>query len=1021
MIYFETADTKATSGVRWKTIGFTITRERCLTGKYSNGGYPLKLRHAVVLLNDEWKKERVSDIGVEVTFTIPQSVVSRALIRAGMDDLQHDDILYLHGIFQVTHNGKDYGGKKYSLPDIMSAESWANPDDFRDRFDVKVIYKAADEPISIQYKTSAGDIIETSTYPLTKWEKPGTSISVSLAEQKIYQGKKYVLYKSYIRSYLTQKAISGYGASTLKGDSLYKVQNRKINQQIGGVQFVAIMKLLKEPKVESEQSVESEWDEPLPKGIIAADNRGSPVYDVEAGIPAAESLYLNVFSKNYLLGYKYENQVGTKEYEITFTKTYHLQWTELTYNADMDVVYKPMNQTKTITKTVKVKRRYSYWNLTGLEFYIIRDAIIKNDALPDGSVVLTPKEYIVPELNIQKYQSALEHVKDPSYTEHVTLPSETIDGGNTCPELPVENFETLGEDKIGKIKVRNDGVELGGVRISSDSWEEEKTEKPRKYDGSSEIGENTLYKSGVIIPKETANDIYETSGIITYQIWKKIGEVTQETIFLGIEEFTDVRVHTPTVCDASISDDRAHNQMLEPDRTRTSLVLDRKFEVFMPTEGEHLPIRGYGLRDYGKFIEERQVRFPFDVYRGQSCYRADSWITITGYSEEFYLPIWVREGKYTIECRARSISTCANHGEDKEEELANLQLDNYVATCQIAVEVSGRLYGFQLTDISDYPLWHSVFRKKDSLVHSGFRYFTGDKNQNGLRRSDRRVFTVPLVKGSHPTDSQAGITSTGYTFRFTLETIGKQEYVQIKPSFYFVPEGDRRQRQEADVYYMETIEEKKHAFVKVGSELDLQNIKNRYLGNPYLSVPKEEIEEKERLTGKTENELLYQLSPMFTFHHLLLSAAFRTYTGKNYTPNGKIPDWVEEKEVAKSKQKWYGEYYLPSQTYVVPKDLDLDKMEQNYGSFNMREDFWLKRGYLMVQFDIVTIKNEKRFLSYVNQENARSGYCNMWHNEGFFYEKKDSDGVRWTFQDGDCFLYDLRKGAGKEYFAGGTH
>lgn len=1018
MIYFTTKDTKAVSGIRWKTVGFTVTRERCLTGKSANGGYPNKLTHTTVYLEDAWKKEKITGNEVEVTFIIPQSVVSAALIKSGMGDIKNDDILYLHGIFQITHDGRDYGNRKYSLPAIATAESWANPDDFRDRFDVKVLYKAPDEPVSIQYKTSSGDIIETETYPKNKWVKPGTKVSVELAEQKICQGKKYKLYKSYIRNYFTQKAISGYGASILTGDSFSKVQKRAIQQRIGGVQFVAIMKPVKTPKLESEQSLESEWDEPMPHGMIAADKRGASIYDVEAGIPATDSLYLNVFSKNYLLGYEYENVVGQKEYQVTFSKTYHLKWTELENGTD------PQSTSIPVKETVTVRRTYSYWKLVKLEYYKIKQATIENHALPNQKVQLEPKGYQVPKLDYQKYNTEKEHIEDPVYQKHITLPSETIVGEESCPAVPVENFDAKAEAVVGKIRVRNDKIVLGKKEISQNNWVKEKTEKPVLYDGSEEIGQDILYDRELVIPKDTANAVYETTGTITYEAITRVGNTNPMTLTYEVEELNSVTVHTPVVCNARVSDERQWNQMLAPDRTKTALVLDRTFTLHMPTEGEHLQIPGYGLRDYGRYMEERKAKFPFDVYCGKSCIPAHTWITITDYDTEFYLPIWVEEGNYSIECRTTSISSQANEGDKKEEDQANLQIDNYVAVCSIPVEISGRLYGFLVTDISNYPLWYPVFRKTGSLKPSGIRYYVGNKNQDGVRRSDVKPFIIPLLKGSHPWNHQAGITPLGYTFRFQLQSIGEMygenDYVQITPSFYWI-DKEGNSRQEVDLYYGETIEGKKHALVKVGSQFDLCNVKSRYLGDPYLAVPAEEIEEKQRLTGMDSNKLLYKTQSMFTFHHILLSEWFRTYVGKKDSPTGEIPDIVEEKKAAKSKQKWYGEYYLPSQLYAVPKEFDLVKEEEKHGSFNFREAFWLRDGSIMVQFDIVTIQNGKKHLSYTNLENAKRGYCNMWEKEGFAYQRQDSDGMLWELEDGDVFLYNANGSAGLDYHWGGTH
>ncbi len=1023
-ILFETIDTKATSGTRWKTMGFTITRQSCLLGKHANGGYPTKLEHAIIMLNDSWKEERYANSKVYVTFTIPQSVVSKALIKSGMGDIKHDDVLYLHGIFQVTHNGKNYGSKKYSLPDIVKAESWANPEDFRDRFDVKTIYKAPNEPVSIQYKTSSGDIMDTETYPMTKWKKPGEKITVELTEKKEYQGKKYTIYKSYVCNYLTQKKIADSDINILQGAKMEKVQNRTITQRVGGVQFVAVMKQIKVPKLESKEVVESDWDEPLPRGIIAADKRGSSIYDVKEGIPATESLYLNVFSKNYLFGYAFKNVTGEKEYSITFTKTYHLKWEEVSNGPNFTITTVPRSRSITITKTVTVHRKYSYWTLEELQYYKIKQAIIENQVLPGQKVKLEPKEYTIPKLDFQRYQKESEHIKEPVYSTHITLSSENVYGNGSCPAVPSENFQLTGESEIGKIMVRNDGLLLGTKSISKKDWGQEKTEKPIVYDGSKEIGENSLYENNLIIPMETANDVYETSGNIQYEAVERIGEQASKTITMGIEELSDVTVHTPVVCNGSISDERQWNQMLTPDRTKESLILDRTFVLYLPTEGEHMQVLGYGSRDYKKYTEHREVEFPFDVYLGDKYYSAHTKITITNDETFFYLPIWVKEGNYTIQCRTFSISAKSNGCESMEEEFANLNLENYVAVSEIPVEVSGRLYGFQITDISDYPLWYPVFRKKDSLKPSGIRYFVGNKNENGIHRSDLIPLTIPLIKGSHPLNAEAGITPLGYTFRFQISTVGEmydsEDFIQLTPSFYYVSK-DGKGRQEVDLYYGETIEREKHVLVKVGSKMDLTNIKKRYLGNPYIAVPENEIEVKQRITQEDLNAMCYHEKPMFTFHHILLSDAFRTYTGENYTPTGKIPMGVDESTVTCSKQKWYGEYYLPSQVVIVPKGYDLVKAEQKCGSFNYREDFWLKDGYILIQFDIVTIKDRKKHLSYVNLDNAKTGFCNMWNREGYTYQRKDREGVIWNLEDGDTFLYDLNSCTGLDYRTGGTH
>lgn len=1014
-ITFKTSDTQATTGIKWKTVGFTITRVPCLSASTNNGGYPIKYKHAMILLRDEWVTSSQYDGIVKMTFTIPKSVVSSALVKAGMSDLKSNDIIYLHGIFQVTHNGKNYGSKKYDLPSITNAEHWANPDDFEDRFDIKVIYKAPNEPVGIQYKTSSGAVIETNTLPESKWVIPGSTVSFALDTEKTYSGKKYRLYKSYIRYYGLQTAIQGYGRNTLNGDSLSDVMNRNIRQRVGGVQFVGIMKEVKDQSSETEGSYQVNQMEPLPYGEIAADARGKPQFNVQDGIPTTENLYINVFTQRYLLAYEYEKITGKKQYTVTVKRNYSLSWKE---NG------KQKTDTQSLQKTVTITRTYSYWKLKKLEYYKIKDAIIQNGALPGGKKVIRPPNGMEPSALYFIY-SEKEHLKEPSYQKTITLPSESIQGADSCPALPDENFESYADESIGEIQVKNDMFSFDGKNITTAQWKEKETDKPcLTSEEVPETEKNDLYQNGLTIPAELANGIYETDGIVEYQAVELYQTSQPPLLTFAIEELSSVTVHTPVVCEAEFSDARKYCQLIKPDNSKKQLVLDQSFHISIPTVGEHLYIDGYGYRDYEKYTQSREVKIPFDVYLGTECIPAGTWIPFSCDTMTFYVPVWVKERTYQIECRAFSINAAANDGLYREEETANLDREHYTATCSFDVQVSGRVYGMKLVDISDYPLWRSVFREENSLHPNGTAYYSGIGNQNGEKTGVKPIFTFPLLPGSHPTNKEAGAVHIGFASRFILTTVGemynKKDYIQITPSFFWISKNGK-ERKEVDVYYKETIHGIQNMLVKTGSALDLANIKYFSLGDPYFSVPEEELTEKSILTGKDKEELSIISSPMFTFHHILLSDNFRTYLGKKHWTFHNRPNWIAQSAVSKSVQKWYGEYYLPSQIYVVKKGFDLEGYWKKHGGFTLRESCFLKTGYLLVHFDIETIQNETPYLSYSNTENEISGYCNMWKTELFQNKKIDSRQNTFSFQEGDYLLYDLEKRASLDYAVSGTH
>lgn len=162
--------------------------------------------------------------------------------------------------------------------------------------------------------------------------------------------------------------------------------------------------------------------------------------------------------------------------------------------------------------------------------------------------------------------------------------------------------------------------------------------------------------------------------------------------------------------------------------------------------------------------------------------------------------------------------------------------------------------------------------------------------------------------------------------------------------------------------------------------------------------------------------------PVYTFGKISIPWQMRTFVG---TKDNR-PKAVSDATVRKSFQKWYGEYYLPATLYAVKKDFDIWDWARKYGKLgggiNGLEPFWKsKKGYILVNFDIETVKDGKSHLSYINRKNERDGYCNMWKTTGFRYQKKDCKGNIFTLQDGDYAFFNLNRSVKDDYVSGGTH
>lgn len=456
MILFKTIDTAASSPITWETAGFTITRTKCIKGPGANGGYPDKMDHAEIILKAGWKQEKLAGGGKkEVTFTIPKDAVDKALINGGFDGIKPDDTLYLHGVFQVLHGGKRYGTRIYGLPDIMSAERWRNPKDFQDRFDIPVTYQSAvKEPVSVEYRTVSGAIIEKKLLNMSQWAGLGEEIAYSFEDEKLYRGKTYELNKSFIRYYSTGRPIGSTGYSPAAGYSKARIQNRFIKQKNGGVEFVAVMKVKDMPPDINSSQINGVFYEPDPYGIIGAMDKEREKYDITKGIPSSEELYVNVIAGQYLLGYRFRKITGRKTYPVTVRRTYILKWKEK--NRDRQ-------ETETVSATIPVNRSYEYWLIDNIDFFHIDKAVIKNYGLPDGEITIYPENYSVPLMVYEHTEREEEHIREPEFPKQVLLTSQVINGGNKKPDIPVVNYSVYAESKIGKIQVRNDFIDRKSV------------------------------------------------------------------------------------------------------------------------------------------------------------------------------------------------------------------------------------------------------------------------------------------------------------------------------------------------------------------------------------------------------------------------------------------------------------------------------------------------------------------------------------------------------------------------------
>jgi hypothetical protein len=338
----------------------------------------------------------------------------------------------------------------------------------------------------------------------------------------------------------------------------------------------------------------------------------------------------------------------------------------------------------------------------------------------------------------------------------------------------------------------------------------------------------------------------------------------------------------------------------------------------------------------------------------------NTWIDLKSEQQEFYLPVGVAEGDYTVLYRTVAKNADAvSGGEDLDGYLANLELSEYAASDALTVTVMGRMYDLAVTDIVDYPRWYSVFyddgRKRD------FAFWIGTNNLEG--EPVARSGLLPVLAGDHPYQVSSHALGLGYQVRLQLKTIGdmrgQDDSIVLIPTYYYVSrDGSDRRR------------------VRLYAKSDLTECVK-----PLILT----AENRTFLPVETKN---------------VTDAAIR----------------------AASVQVWQGTYQLSADLCLVDASVDLDAyIRQKGGRISQRDSIFLQGGYLLVNFEIRSYGAGSPKLSYANLANESQGYCNMWRLQGFSYERTDCFGNRFSFSDGDCLLFDRIYSLHRDYESWGTH
>ncbi|WP_327195435.1 DUF5704 domain-containing protein [Paenibacillus alvei] len=765
--------------------------------------------------------------------------------------------------------------------------------------------------------------------------------------------------------------------------------------------------------------------DPRVTAMIRADQRGNERFDVTQGIPTSESLYGNVNSLNYLFENKFVQKSGKCTFKVNVEKTYTLKWDpgKTVTGPDGKPKQEPDPQTETETKvfSVTVERPYSFWTIDTLHVLKIDEASLVNYALPNGGIKISPSGYSPPGYAA----STRGNYYPPNNPGTVTATPETKTGGKTKPTITdtASSVKSFAEKAIDKVEVENDYLQFNGSTIMDNRRVKETGSNPGRIPEPTVIGQNVLYSPGNMISSSKVNKKdTPSSGKIQYGLMpgNVNGGENKEFPIYGINTIT---VHTPVVDYSYASDDRDHNQKTNPNMNRNAFILDRPFTVTIPTIGQHQNYLNYGNRDYAKWTKDRQVQFEFDVLSrkndNSSYIPAGTWVSYPAGVDTltFYTPVWVDEGDYNVYTRA--IAENAPQGFTFEDD-ANMNWQNHVAARTLKIEVIGRVYDFKITDVADF-MWENVFRNSSgSSSPTGRMYPVGDKDIDGAPNGFSFPYELPIRRGSNPIQGQKNVAvKLGYHFKFDLKSKGnlfaQYDSIRITPSFTFVDMNGSRQP--VDLYYHDL--NKSQYFIRVGSSADVQR-RNVVLNERLRNVPAQTLTN----TSNTLKNLFGSVpswwkpdKPTYVggYDLELITAPLRTFIGGFDVPAG-----VNPYRKNAGIQQWYADYSLPAKTYAVPKGTNLAEYGRTH-RLNDKSPVFLKKGFIVVNFNIETIRNQDSSHPHLQYINTKFPNANQWKREGFKYQLTDPYGMKTQLNDGDVVFYHADKSSTDDFGQNGTH
>ena len=508
----------------------------------------------------------------------------------------------------------------------------------------------------------------------------------------------------------------------------------------------------------------------------------SDEYDVSAAIPAGENIDFIGSCDRYQYKVNYDVSTCVVYVPVEVKIDYIIKW--------VDFEGKSQSENRTISKWYKVPKTVGFTSIKSVDVYDLQDVSVKSSVL-DATTLYTNSDTWT-SYSLVRYGEVEKRFNSQSYSCYagkVTVSSKDF----KKPAIPETNYYEAAKNATSNFKVRSDCLSIDGKTLLSNSYA-----TLNGYEFTPSSCDRHTFSKDDVKTLDTSSNGWHKDFVLTCKYKVKNGTKTKTVTNKNINA---IRIHTPIVAKVFARGDKTLNQADTPENM--DIVLGAEFYVYVDNFGMHNNIKGYGVRDYSKYVGSKYIRFPFKVWYEGELYEELQWISIGNGVATFTLPEDVSVGRYEVECLsvAKNGMISSPYGVGNNRNIAE-----YGAYTTNFVNVIGRIYDFK--------------------VENTITYVAGDKDKDGAPVTlDENVQFMP-VSYSVAEDK---------VYKISVSTLGdvlENDKVFANINYYYVDDGE--------VVLVDLYEENANKLIKCVEEIELSGEKadlNQYQWTSNYAIP----------------------------------------------------------------------------------------------------------------------------------------------------------------------------------------